>query len=106
MTYVYLLIAIVAEVAGTMALKASQGFSKLGPSLIVLVGYGVSFYLFSLVLKAMPVGVAYAIWAGVGTALITLVGFAWFKEPVTLVKLLSICAIIIGVVGLRLSAPA
>ena len=102
MTYVYLLIAIVAEVAGTMALKASQGFSKLGPSLIVLVGYGVSFYLFSLVLKAMPVGVAYAIWAGLGIVLTAVLGAVLYRQVPDLPAVVGIGLIVAGVLVINL----
>ena len=66
MTYIYLAIAIVAEVVATSALKASSEFSKLLPSLVVVVGYGISFYLMAMVLRTMPIGITYAIWSGVG----------------------------------------
>ena len=72
--YLYLSIAIVAEVIATSALKASDGFTKSGPSLVVVLGYGVSFYFLSLVLKTVPVGVAYAIWSGAGIVLIAGIG--------------------------------
>lgn len=71
MEYLYLSIAIIAEVIGTSALKASQEFTKLGPSAIAIVGYGASLYFLSLVLKTIPVGIAYAIWSGIGITLIT-----------------------------------
>ena len=79
MTFVYLVLAIVAEVIATSALKASLGFTRPLPSIIVVVGYGLAFYLLSLVLRTLPVGVAYAIWAGLGIVLVTLVGIFWIR---------------------------
>ena len=73
--YVLLAVAIVAEVVATSALRASEGFSRLVPSVIVVIGYGISFYLLSLTLKSLPVGVVYAVWSGAGIVLITLVGW-------------------------------
>jgi multidrug transporter EmrE-like cation transporter len=69
MNWLFLSIAIVAEVIGTSALKAAEGFTRLGPSLVVIVGYGMSFYFLSLALRGIPVGVAYAVWSGVGIVL-------------------------------------
>ena len=103
MQWLYLLFTILFEVAGTTSLKLSQGFTKLLPSALVVVCYGVSFYLLSLTLKKINVSIAYAIWSGLGTALVTIVGILWFKEPATAVKIISIGLIIIGVVGLNLS---
>ena len=75
MTYLMLLIAIIAEVAATSALKAADGFTKLWPSVIVVVGYATAFYFLSLTVRVIPVGIVYAIWSGVGIALIALVGW-------------------------------
>lgn len=80
MAYLYLSIAIIAEVIGTSALKASQEFTKLYPSAIAIAGYGASFYFLSLVLKTIPVGIAYAIWSGIGITLITITGAILFKQ--------------------------
>ena len=80
MEYWYLSIAIVAEVIATSALKASEEFSNLGPSIVVIVGYTIAFYFLSLILKTIPVGIAYAIWSGVGIALITIVGAVLYKQ--------------------------
>ena len=77
MNYLYLTIAIVSEVIATSALKAASGFTRLGPSLLVVVGYASAFYFLSLTLRTIPLGVAYAIWSGVGVALVTAV--AWFS---------------------------
>ena len=102
MGYVYLFIAIIAEVIGTSALKASDGFSNLVPSLIVVIGYGIAFYFLSLVLETIPVGVAYAIWSGVGIALITIVAAVLFKQVPDLPAIIGISLIISGVVVLNL----
>ena len=106
MGYVYLSIAIVAEVIGTSALKASQEFTRLGPSLLVIGGYGVAFYALSLVLKTIPVGIAYAIWAGVGIALISLVGIVMFRQSLDLPAIIGIALIIAGVLVINLFSKA
>jgi small multidrug resistance pump len=98
MGYVYLTFAIVAEVIGTSALKASEEFSKLTPSIIVIVGYGAAFYFLSLVLKTIPVGVAYAIWSGIGIVLISIVGLVAFGQKLDLPAILGILLIISGVI--------
>ncbi|WFE68909.1 SMR family transporter [Thiomicrospira sp. R3] len=99
--WILLSLAIVSEVIGTSALKLSDGFTKLMPSLVVLVGYGLAFYLLSLTLKQIPIGVAYAIWAGAGIALITLIGWIVFKQTLDLAAVLGIALIISGVVVLQ-----
>lgn len=101
MTFVYLLLAIVAEVIATSALKASMGFTRPLPSVVVVVGYGLAFYLLSLVLRTLPVGVAYAIWAGLGIVLVTLVGIVVFGEKPDLPAVLGISLIVAGVVLLQ-----
>ena len=101
MGYWYLTIAIIAEVLATSALKESEGFSKLLPSLIVVAGYGASFYFLSLVLQSIPIGVAYALWAGLGIALITIVGAVMFGQRMDLPAIIGIALIIGGVVVLR-----
>ena len=101
MGYWYLAIAIVAEVLATSALKESQGFSKLLPTLLVMAGYGASFYFLSLVLQTIPIGVAYALWAGLGIVLITIVGAVVFGQKMDLAAILGIALIISGVVVLR-----
>lgn len=95
--------AIALEVTGTISMKLSDGFTKLVPSVVLVVCYLGSFALLTLALKKIDVGVAYAIWAGTGTALIALVGVWYFQEPLTVLKGLSIFLIIAGVVGLNLS---
>ena len=102
MSILLLALAILTEVAGTTALKLSQGFTKLLPSIAVVICYGLSFVLLSQTLKRMQIGVVYAIWSAVGTALIATIGIIWFKEPLTAVKIGSIALIILGVIGLNL----
>lgn len=101
MGYLYLAIAIIAEVIGTAALQASEGFSKLLPSLLVLVGYAIAFYCLSLVLKTIPVGIAYAIWSGLGIVLITVVGAVLFGQKLDLAAVVGILLIITGVVVMQ-----
>ena len=101
MTFVYLILAIVAEVIATSALKASVGFTRPLPSLLVVGGYGVAFYLLSLVLRTLPVGITYAIWAGLGIVLVTLVGIVVFGEKPDLPAVLGISLIVAGVVTLQ-----
>lgn len=98
MSYVYLAIAIIAEVAATSALKASAEFTKVGPSIIVVVGYATAFYFLALVLKHIPVGVAYAIWSGAGIALISLVGLVVFGQKLDTPALIGLAFIITGIV--------
>jgi multidrug transporter EmrE-like cation transporter len=93
--------AIVAEVIGTTALKASESFTRLAPSLVVVVGYGVAFYCLSVVLKSIPVGVAYAIWSGLGIALITLVAYVVYGQRIDLAGVIGMGLIIAGVVVLN-----
>jgi small multidrug resistance pump len=99
----YLTVAIVCEVVGTTFLKYSDGFSRLGPSLGTVAGYGLSFVLLAQALKTMEVSVVYAIWSGVGTALITVIGITVLGESVNLIKIAGIALIIVGVVALNLS---
>ena len=102
MGYLYLGIAVAAEVIATSALKASDGFTRLLPSLIVVVGYGIAFYFLSLVLKTVPVGVAYAVWSGAGIVLIGLVGWLALKQPLDLPAMLGMGLIIAGVAVIQL----
>jgi small multidrug resistance pump len=97
MPYLYLFMAILAEVIATSALKSAEGFTKLGPSMLVIIGYGAAFYLLSLVLRHMTVGIAYAIWSGVGIVLVALVGFVVFREMPDTPAILGMGMIIAGV---------
>jgi len=103
MPVIVLTIAILSEVAGTVALKYTDGFTNPGPSALVVVGYGVSFWMLALVLRDLPIGLTYAVWAAVGTALIAAIGIVAFGEPATTLKLLSLALILAGVVGLNLA---
>jgi small multidrug resistance pump len=95
--WVYLALAIVAEVIGTSFLKLSDGFTKLAPSVAVVVSYVIAFYLLGLALRVLPVGIAYAIWAGVGIALIALIGWVAFGQSLDLAAVLGISLIVAGV---------
>ncbi len=97
MGYLYLTIAIIAEVIGTSALKASEGFTQTLPSIVAIIGYGVAFYFLSLVLKAIPVGVAYAIWSGLGVVLVAIVGTVTFNQKLDLAAIIGMLLIIAGV---------
>ena len=103
MPAILLTIAILAEVAGTVALKYTNGFTNLGPSALVVAGYGLSFWMLALVLRDLPIGLTYAVWAAVGTALIAAIGIFAFGEPATTMKLLSLGLIIAGTVGLNVA---
>ena len=92
--------AILLEVAGTISMKLSEGFTKLAPSILLFLFYLASFVLLTFALKKIEVSVAYTIWAGVGTALIAIIGIMYFKEAATATKFISILFIIIGVIGL------
>ncbi len=100
--WLYLTAAIVLEVAGTTSMKLSEGFTRLIPSVLIFVFYAASFVALVFALKKIEVGVAYAIWAGAGTALIALIGIFYFNETASAVKIISIMLIIAGVVGLNL----
>ncbi len=102
MPYVYLGIAIFAEVIGTSALKASDEFTKILPVLMVIAAYSISFYCLSLVLKAIPVGIAYAIWSGLGMVLVACIGAFYFKQLPDLPALIGMLLIITGVVVMTL----
>ncbi len=102
MAYLYLALAILAETIATSALKASEEFTKLLPSAIVLIGYGISFYFMTLVLRAIPIGITYAIWSGVGIILIATVGAVLYKEIPDLPAIIGMGLIIAGVVVIHL----
>ncbi|WP_367040646.1 multidrug efflux SMR transporter [Streptomyces sp. Je 1-332] len=102
MGYGLLAAAIAAEVAGTTAMKYSEGFSKLWPSLITVAGYVIAFTLLAQTLKTLSVGTAYAIWAGIGTAAVAAIGMIFMGESASLVKISGIALVIVGVVVLNL----
>ncbi len=101
-TYLHLLIAIVAEVIATSALKSSEGFTQPLPSIVVVLGYAAAFYFLSLVLKSLPVGITYAIWSGVGIVLITLAGLLLFGQRPDLPAIIGMGLIILGVAVIQL----
>ena len=100
--YAFLAIAIVSEVIGTLSLKASEGFTRLWPSLLVVIAYSLAFYFLSLTLKSIPVGIAYAVWAGIGVTLVTLIGWLLFGQKLDMAALLGMGLIMAGVIVLNL----
>lgn len=105
-SYLFLAIAIISEIFGTSMLKASAGFSKLYPSLATLVGFGIAFYSLSISLQQIPLGIAYAIWSGVGTAITAIIGIVIWKETASVTTVLGLLLIIGGVVLLNLKNSA
>ncbi|QJD59094.1 QacE family quaternary ammonium compound efflux SMR transporter [Pseudomonas sp. gcc21] len=105
-SWIFLTVAIVAEVIGTTALKASAGFSKPWPSVLVVVGYGIAFYLLALTLRTIPVGIAYAVWSGAGIVLITAVAWLLFGQKLDPPALVGMGLIIAGVIVLNVFSKA
>ncbi len=103
MSWFLLAIAIGLETTGTVSMKLSHGFTRLVPSVMMFVLYASSFVLMTVAVRKIDINIAYAIWAGTGTALVTVIGILYFNEPTTVVRLLFILLIIIGVVGVFLS---
>lgn len=101
--WLFLIVAILLEVAGTTCMRLSEGFTKPVPSVLLFVFYVASLSVLTLVLKTIEISVAYAVWSVLGTALIAIIGFLYFRDSVTPIKVVSIALIIIGVVGLNLS---
>ena len=106
MHWLYLSVAILSEVVATSALKAADGFSRWFPSLLVVTGYGLSFHFLSLTLRTIPLGIAYAIWSGVGVALVSLVGWAIYRQSLDIGAFVGIALIVAGVVVLNLFSKA
>jgi small multidrug resistance pump len=102
----YLLLAIIAEVTGTTCVKLSEGFTRLLPSVLIFVFYGLSLGFLGLALKKVDLSLAYAVWSGLGIAFITSIGIMYFSEPVTAMKMVSLGLIVAGVVGLNLVREA
>ncbi|WP_183650180.1 DMT family transporter [Brucella daejeonensis] len=100
--YAILAIAIFSEVVGTLSLKASEGFTRPGPSLVVIVAYGLAFYFLSLTLRSIPVGVAYAVWSGIGVTLVALIGWLIFGQKLDVAAVFGMGLIIAGVIVLNL----
>lgn len=103
MSWVLLIAAIFMEVCGTTCMKLSQGFTKIVPSVLIFVFYAASFTLMTFAIKKLDLSLTYAIWSGVGIFLIAVIGLFWFKEPMTLLKVISMVLVIAGVIGLNLS---
>jgi len=103
MSWIYLIVAIVTEVIGTAAMKLSHGFTKIVPSILMLAFYGLSFAFLTLAVKKIDVSIAYAMWAGIVTALVAMVGVLYFREPASTIKIASIALIVLGVIGLTLA---
>ena len=101
MNWLYLAVAIVAEVVATSALKAAEGFTRLGPALVVVAGYGIAFYFLSLALRGIPVGIAYAVWSGVGIVLISVIGWLAFGQTLDAAAVFGIALIMAGVIILN-----
>jgi len=106
MSWFYLILAIVSEVAGTLSMKLSNGFTRLVPTLVMIVCYVFCFTALTLALRRLEVSIAYAIWAGVGTALVALAGILLFNEGVNWLRIVSILLIVAGVIGLNLTGSA
>jgi len=106
MSAVYLAAAIVLEICGTTSLKLSDGFTRVGPASSVVVCYVSSFMLLSLALRGIELSIAYAVWSGVGTAVVAAIGILWFGENAGVWKLLCLALIVLGVAGLHLSERA
>ena len=101
-TAIIFFFAVLSEVMATTALKFSEGFTKLVPSIIVVVGYGLSFYLLSLSLKVMPIGIAYALWSGIGIVLTVIAGMVLWREPLDWARVVGIALIIFGILVINL----
>lgn len=106
LSWIFLILAIVLEVAGTICMKLSEGFTKLTPSVLLFVFYAMSFTFVTISLKKIDLGVTYAVWSGLGTALITLIGIYYFKEPSSIIKFASIGLIILGLIGLNIGGDS
>ncbi len=101
MNWIYLVIAIISEVLATSALKASEGFTRMNLSIVVVIGYCLAFYFLSLTLRTIPVGIAYAVWSGVGVVLISLAGWLIYRQPLDTAALIGIALITAGVIVLN-----
>ncbi|CAN7354651.1 MULTISPECIES: DMT family transporter [Aminobacter] len=102
MNYIYLIVAVAFEVVATSALKETNGFTRLWPSVIALAGYACAFYFLSLVLRQVPVGIVYAMWCGAGIVFITAIAWIWFRQTLDLPALLGIGLIMAGVIVINL----
>jgi small multidrug resistance pump len=101
-TAIIFFLAVLSEVTATTALKFSEGFTKLAPSIVVVAGYGLSFYLLSLSLKVIPIGIAYALWSGIGIVLTVIAGMVLWREPLDWARVVGIALIIFGILVINL----
>jgi len=106
MHYVYLAVAIVAETIATSTLKATEGFTRPGPTAVVAVGYALAFFLLSIVVRTLPVGIVYAIWSGAGIVLVAIVGTVWLKQKLDAPAMLGMALIVAGVVVVNVFSKA
>ena len=104
--YIFLIFAIIAETIGTTSLQASQQFTRFWPSVVVVIAYGVSFYLLAQTLRVMPVGIVYAIWSGLGIVLIAAIGYLVFGQKLDLPAVIGLALIIGGIVVIHLFSHA
>ena len=104
MAWIYLFIAGLFEVVWAIALKYSQGFTKLVPSIITIVGMMISFYLLSLATKTLPIGTAYAVWTGIGALGTVILGILFFNEPINFLRILFMFFILLGILGLKITS--
>jgi small multidrug resistance pump len=106
LSLLYLATAIALEICGTTSLKLSEGFTRIGPTSVVVLSYAASFAFLSLALRGIDLSIAYAVWSGVGTAIVAAIGILWFDETAGAWKILSLALIVLGVAGLHLSGRA
>ncbi len=102
LNYVYLIVAVIFEVVATTALKQTDGFTRLAPSLVSIAGYALAFYFLSLPLRTMPVGIVYALWCGAGIIFITAIGWLWFRQALDVPALAGMALIMAGVIVINL----
>jgi small multidrug resistance pump len=102
-SWLYLLIAIIFGALGTVSMKLSEGLKRLTPSLYLLFFYSISFTALTLALRGIDIGIVYAIWSGVGTIIVAVIGIVAFKESISMHKIISLCLIVIGVIGIHLT---
>ncbi len=103
MAWFYLIVAGLLEIVWAVTLKRTEGFTRLGPTMVTLVAMGLSFYLLGIALRTLPTGTGYAVWVGIGAAGTAAIGILWLGEPATAGRLISIGLILLGVIGLRLA---
>ena len=106
MSWLFLVLAGLLEIVWAVGLKYTQGFSRLGPSVVTVAAMGGSFYLLSLAMRTLPLGTAYGVWVGIGAVGAAIAGIVLFKEPATALRIVSLLLVVAGIVGLKLSSAA